>query len=507
MIPDIHSHHRTPRVRSGMASHILMLAIMPQLCLFVFACACIAKPAIDIGDLRELFVDKHTIASLDNLSLKMHAPHLSRISASPTENGDFCTVIYDRNNHRYHYYYRRPWEDSEQSEHFHTAYFYMTSDDGIDWEKPDLNMYPQYGSDAKNMILKPEDPVSHNFSPLLDTRPGVPPHERFKAVAGATDKWSSGKGLYGFVSGDGIHWRQVQEAPIIPQDIEGHDMEANNYFDSQNVAFWSDIEGVYVCYYRVTWLPQPGGLPQSLRGIARATSPDFIHWTHDKELPVNMPGEHFYANQTSPYFRAPHIYLALAWRYFPPVLGNVHNHPSDTILMSSRGAGGYDRTFTGAFIKPGMDDSYWSKDARPMGAVTALNIVPVGPHTMSIYSGDKRYTLRLDGFASLNAPDINYGYMTTKPLVFSGTAMEINYQTSAAGRIFVELQDESGKPIPGYSLDDCETIIGNEISHTIKWNNQSDLSSLAGKTIRVHIKMRDADVYSYRFFNPVDRVD
>ena len=34
-------------------------------------------------------------------------------------------------------------------------------------------------------------------------------------------------------------------------------------------------------------------------------------------LKANFPGEHLYTTQTHPYFRAPHLYIALPTRFHP----------------------------------------------------------------------------------------------------------------------------------------------------------------------------------------------
>ena len=110
----------------------------------------------------------------------------------------------------------------------------------------------------------------------------------------------------------------------------------------------------------------------------------------------------------------------------------------------------------------------------------------------------ERMTLRLDGFASLNAP-YQGGEMVTKPLRFKGSRLEINYSTSAAGGIRIEMQDPKGQPIPGFTLDECPEIIGDQIERTVSWKGGSDLSSLSGKPVRMRVVLKDADLYSIRF--------
>jgi hypothetical protein len=110
----------------------------------------------------------------------------------------------------------------------------------------------------------------------------------------------------------------------------------------------------------------------------------------------------------------------------------------------------------------------------------------------------RRYVLRIDGFASLNASHTG-GQMLTKPLVFSGKALEINFATSAFGGIRIEIQDAQSNPIPGFTSDECPEIVGDRIEHVVFWNQGPDVSSFAGLTVRLRVELRDADIYSLRF--------
>ena len=66
----------------------------------------------------------------------------------------------------------------------------------------------------------------------------------------------------------------------------------------------------------------------------------------------------------------------------------------------------------------------------------------------------------------------------------------------AAG--FREPVDLSGR-VPGYTLDDCHGICGDEIEHTVRWKGGEDVSSLASRPIRLHFEMTHAKLYSFRF--------
>jgi hypothetical protein len=139
--------------------------------------------------------------------------------------------------------------------------------------------------------------------------------------------------------------------------------------------------------------------------------------------------------------------------------------------------------------------------------MAAWGILELMPGEISVYYSQHyrhasahmvRTTIRTDGFVSVNA-GYQGGEFVTKPLVFEGKELVINYSTSAPGEIAIELQDADGKPIPGYTMDDCPPIYGDEIERVVKWKSGSELSSLAGKPIRLRIRMKDADLYSVRF--------
>ncbi|MDP6060698.1 MAG: hypothetical protein QGH33_17465, partial [Pirellulaceae bacterium] len=110
----------------------------------------------------------------------------------------------------------------------------------------------------------------------------------------------------------------------------------------------------------------------------------------------------------------------------------------------------------------------------------------------------RRHTMRVDGFVSASA-DLKGGRLQTKPLVFAGTQLELNFSTSAAGSVRVEVQDTDGKPINGFSAANCPQLFGDSIARRVKWNSDADLSSLAGTPVRLLFELHDADLYSFQF--------
>ena len=122
--------------------------------------------------------------------------------------------------------------------------------------------------------------------------------------------------------------------------------------------------------------------------------------------------------------------------------------------------------------------------------------------TESYFTGNfsrlRRYSLRLDGFASVFAPREG-GEFVTKPLAFSGKQLNVNFSTSAAGSIRVEIQDADGKPIDGFAFSDCAEIFGDAIDYTVRWTKGTDVGSLTGKPVRLRFMLREADLYALQF--------
>lgn len=75
----------------------------------------------------------------------------------------------------------------------------------------------------------------------------------------------------------------------------------------------------------------------------------------------------------------------------------------------------------------------------------------------------------------------------------------LNYSTSAAGSLRCEIQDGSGKPIPGFALDDCDVIYGDHIERPVAWAGRTELKSLVGKPVKLKFELKDADLYAIRF--------
>lgn len=466
--------------------------------------------AIALDQRRELFVDDYLLETMRDVRLVLQHPQPQELMFATDERweGNACgyfRVLRDGSLYRMWYMtYHWPFEPDETAPTHPYYVGYAESDDGLNWRKPKLGLYEFEGSKENNICCID---VIDNFTPFIDAKPQCDPAQRYKAVG-------VGKGgLLAFVSPDGLHWQRLQEGPIITQGA----------FDSQNLAFWDDSIQAYRAYFR--------DFHQGIRDIRTATSPDFIHWTTPEILmfPPGTPDEALYTNGVSRYYRAPHLYVGFPTRYvernWSPsmrALPDLHHRElrakaeqrigtaiTDGLFMTSRDGKTFHR-WGEAFVRTGPErpGTWVYGDCYPAyGLVETPSKLPGAPPELSFYLPEnywhrvsklRRYTLRIDGFVAASGP-LSGGEMTTKPITFGGSTLSLNFATSAAGQVRVEIQDANGKPLPGFSAEDCDELFGDTLDRRVTWHEKTDLSAIRGQVVRLRFVLRDADLYSFQF--------
>ena len=478
-----------------------------------------ADEPINIGSRRELFVD---LALADHVAgaaaIKLHEPVRREIALKfdqPWEGNasGYTTVFQDGDIFRMYYRGHRYIVDgSPLAQAQAEVVCYAESTDGLAWTKPKLGLFP-WNSSTENNIIWMGSAETHNFAPFKDGNPDCPPEERYKAIGGTV----TSNGLWTFKSADGIHWTRKSEAPVVSKGA----------FDSHNTCFWDAERNRYVMYVRYFSEDDFKGL----RSIGVSYSTDFTTWTEPVGLEYpGSPPQQMYTNQVLPYFRAPHILMGFPTRYVARPL-NPHvasldpvelrtrlikadercgTDLTDGVFMSSRDGQSFKR-WDEAFLRPGPQaEGHWiyGDNYQAYGLWETASEVPGAPKEISMLfnehawvdetHAERRYTIRLDGFTSLNAP-LAGGAFVSKPLIFSGRQLSVNYATSAAGNLRVEIQDEKGSAIPGFSLEDCLEHYGDSVAQVIAWKGGNDVSALAGTPVRLRFVLADGDLYSFQF--------
>lgn len=487
---------------------------------------------IDIGSRRELFVDQFLIERLDQARLVVHQPQPREVALTmdqpwEAEGPGYVTVFQDGGRYRMYY---RALPDGDGPRGTRQVTCYAESADGVRWTRPELGIVEYRGSKKNNIVLRGVE--SHNLTPWRDANPDAPPESRYKAVCGL---FRTGMAL--FRSHDGIHWHRWS----------GEMLPLKGNFDSQNVIFWDAVRREYRAYWRDSRRGDPH-VPDG-RDVRVAVSQDLIHWGESHWLDYE-PGRRgtadidgdphqFYTNGIQPYHRAPHLLLGFPLRYIdrgwtasadalpnlvrrralaaenilggrPTRLGTAI---TDVLFMASRDGRRF-HVMPSAILPPGVQrDGAWfyGSGGKALGMVETDPAVDGAPPELSIYASEnarqatparlRRYTFRMDGFVSVRA-SLFGGELLTKPVVFSGSQLEINFSTSAGGSLRVEIQDQDGEPIPGFSLAECHLQYGDQLDRIVTWETGNDLSKLAGNAVRLRFQLRDADLYSLRFPTP-----
>lgn len=443
---------------------------------------------IDVGTRVEMFVDELLIdpAFRRGISLELQTPVRREIvltTDKPWEGrfSAYFTIFQD--GPRYRLYYRGSGPVGDKSEQQFTCY--AESTDGIHFVRPNLDIHEFNGSKENNIILSGVE--SHNFAPFLDTNPAAKPQERYKALAGLTNK------LFAFGSPDGLHWKKLQPDPVMTKGT----------FDSLNLAFWDGGADCYRAYSRYFDRGGYGGF----RSIQNSRSQDFLRWSDPEpnHYAEGVPKAHFYTNATFPCPGAPHHYLAFPMRFVPDrkkITQMDEPGVSDAVFMSSRDGQNWDRTHLEAWLRPGTDPHNWTHRSN----MPAWGIVQTSPDEFSMYVSEhygwpdnrlRRITVRRHGFSSVHA-GYGGGEFTTRVLTLGGDQLVLNYATSAAGSLRVEIEDENGRPAPGFTLADMSPLYGDELDAGVMWKSKHDLSAFVGKPVRLHFVLHDADLFAFR---------
>jgi len=467
-----------------------------------------------VGSRLELFADDFLIDKMEGTQWVLHHPtprEVAIVHDQPWEGNGCCYVTVFKDGPLYRMYYRGAhgiYKPSGYEATHPEVTCYAESQDGIRWTKPDLGLFEFNGSKRNNIILTSQvsKHAPHNFCPFIDARPGVPAEERYKALGGGGD------GLHAFVSPDGIRWRKMTDKFVLTQGA----------FDSQNLAFWDTIHGEYRAYFRDF---------RNGRDIKMSTSKNFLDWTPPVwlEYPHGRVSE-LYTNQILPYYRAPHLYLGFPTRYIdrgwsesmtalPQLeyrrLRAAASQREGTALTDGMFMASHDGhrfyVWPESFIRPGLrlkENWFYGDNYQAWGLVETKSDILGAPDEISIYVSEcvaqgascrhRRFTLRVDGFTSVRAP-MSGGDLVTKPVTFSGKHLVMNFSTSAAGSIRVELQHPDGKPVEGFALADCPEVFGDALERVVTWKGGSDLARLAGQPVRLRFHLKDADLYAIRF--------
>lgn len=463
-----------------------------------------------VGGQAQLFVDLQRVDALEDVVQEFHAaekhpdnPVLRQEKPWESDRGTWGSVSFDPREKIFKMWYGgrsgkqkeyRPGSLTDTS-----VLCYATSDDGIVWRRPELGLHEVMGTTKNNVVISDDhhNGMDHWESVLIDPLDDDP-HKRYKALGWSSFDWDGPQsGIYSMTSPDGLRWTHTSEPVFHYHPRPGTD-DLGPVGDAQSLMI-DTHQRRYVAFLR--------SLPNRSFSVSR----DFQTWTPPEIAIQARPGELVNTVYNHMGFVYGGQYLGLL-TYFD----RDPTNPLCTVrLLSSRDGLHWHRPDTG---QPTIDVGPVGQWDRFTNLLTGAPPIRVGDRLFVYYRGianrhtiDGVYdghddaprtggglglaTLRLDGFASL-AASYSGGRVTTKPFRCAGEKLFVNAQADS-GRITVEVLDEAGRPIEGFTSDDARPLAEDKIEQSVGWHGHPTLGSLAGRPIRLRFALHNARLFSY----------
>lgn len=504
---------------------------------------------IEVGRQKQLFVDDYVVADATNIKRKVGRGTKHGIVMKPTLPTDFqCGVVHEGpcgSNEYYEFgestfcWHISPHWDPNQNK-FRLWYMaskrpgsglaYAESIDGINWIKPRvsndgssnlINWDSQVafvgpstrvdlldvGLDGVNVTIDPSLPWGHAEKYKVGFYPN----------AGGSDCTTR----LGY-SADGINWSFYNNGfPVTGRAA-----------DSNNEITWNPITEKYLLLCRQDFEGSGGvGELRGVRIMEHAEGNDLINhpaaWRTLTTFVLDDPDKSMIPGTNTPVFQIhtfPIWYYEGVWFGMTDVLAATNTpvpegeQDYDTrhekgvwefYMAPSRDGVNFDFSAAAYPRKPliprGPDGSFDKDCVRPPSNIITYN----DEHWIYYLGTNERWgarkwepfmglaKLRLDGFFFLEAND-DQGTVTTKPFVLDGNLLQVNVDASGGGRFYVEVLDQAGNPLTGFTSQDA-TVYSDVDALRLRpeWANNETLFPLMGQTIRLKFYLDNAKLYSF----------
>ncbi len=466
----------------------------------------VTQPVRSIGSNRVLFLDHTYVETSQNTRLKLHPPRKTgerliesdRVWESATLN--WFSVLRDGEKYRmwYECYDIDGWPTADD-----TSFCYAESEDGVHWVKPSLGLFAYQGNADNNIIFREIGTDQHRsrvHGSCVFLDPHAAPDARYKCVSQGRFQGIGSNPYYvaGMTSPDGLHWTRLPE-PI-----------CGDFADSQYSGFWDEAQQQFALFGRA------GG--RGGRAIGHSISSRFEAFPRLTESVVlqvdedEAEGCDLYNPACQQYPGMPEWYLMFPSRFC---------HSEDTLdirLAVSRDGVTWtwpDRETP--FISLGADGDFDS------GSLYMANgaCVPTAEGFSFYFSAsplkheqvdlpnledpkNQRVITRAvaprDRLVSVTA-GASGGTVQTPLVQFAGNRLTVNVSVATGGRIRIALLDAQGMSLPGRSIEQCQTITGDDTASTVCWADGCDVELWSGQPVRLRIELHDANLFGFQFID------
>ena len=506
-----------------------------------------------VKDTVQTFIDNVIIESVQSATRRWHTPtrrgdrplitrdrpweHISYFSA------DEYRVLRDPEDGLFKCWYM----DLDQSERwmgtgFHdlvhpggSKTMYAESEDGIEWTKPELDVYEEDGRKT-NVVMGGHDNRGAHFGLALDPHPPTR-DERYRALY--THYYDEDGTRMSRVeaahSEDGIHWQIYDELPtfglsgehvgdvsVVFYDEGAREWVQNTRHFAQGVAPAANPRNPRNASFVHPYQPH-NFASYNKRRIFQSRSHDLIHWS---ELVPIAAADDDEDNLDESFYTMGQYKLGTLHLATTMVLRFVENE-MDVQLMSSRDGIRWARTNKRQpFLAP-RGEGYW--DAHMVSSISPP--IEVGDELWFYHSGTDRHhdwwivgqaenidhpeardpeggtwglglaTMRRDGYAGLYATKYREGIVVTRPLMGMGSNLEINAKCAPGGYVRVEVADQNDDVVGACSRERCDPLTGDSVRHTVTWNGDAGIPLASDERHsfrKLRFFLRDAELFSFR---------
>ncbi len=461
------------------------------------------KSVLKVDANWQLFIDDYWIADSTNVTAILHQPE--KYPNNPLIRGDvpweqapycFGTVIYDEEDSIFKIWYQS--YNYGQPVETRTPVLYATSKDGMEWTRPNLGIFEFQGSSENNIVL--QNYGHHDlYSPsVIKDSSESDPNKRYKMIwwdFPLGDEGYQDDGMCVAFSPDGIYWEKYPGNPVL------HANKTEQSISDVMSVMQDKNTGKFVAYTKGWASPWP-----SHRQIVRTESSDFIHWSEPEVVITHkhdLIDPQSYGMTVSQYGNN---YIGLMYSYKKP-----GNETIDLQLTVSHDNKNWKRVANQETFIPLGKQGSWDDGmifCAPMINHGDKTLVYYGawdgPHnTKTRRSGIGLATLRLNGFVSLSAKTV--GSVTTHPMKNAEGPLLVN-ANALGGSLKAEILDAEGKPIPGYTVDDCLPIKNDDITQVVRWNNHTELPDYKN-SLSIHFSIDKASLFGFYAGANVVRVE
>lgn len=475
-----------------------------------------------------LLVDDHDI--LYRAGLQRRVQPLTRHAQNPLIVGrdqpweiaiGWCSVYHDPARGRYQLWYQAFAGHLAQERTHRCVVCYAESTDGIHWTKPNLGLYSFNGITATNIVLLGNGGYSDRYGCAVSVDPHEPDtaqHYKMAYFDFSMDQGQEYPGLSVAFSSDGIHWTKAPQAPLLRAaygdrgdtvPLRGDDSQPwlvpLSMSDATDV-FYDPPQHCFTLYHKM-WIDGPEGKMFWKHGMGRTQSQNFMTWTRPQLLltpdELDPPWVEFHH---SPVFYYNDCYFALLQILNRAERGGI----MDGELALSRDGVHWQRPFRQTFFLPRSSGNHFDSGSILTNGTPVLltdefrfyyggySEGATGADDYSLTTGIGLATLPRDRFVAL-CPQQQVGQVTLK-LVDLTNYQGLTLNASAGqGVIHVELLDEEGRRLPGFTRAQALPITGDRLDHPVAWQGVT-LAQRPVNQVMVRIYLENAALFAVTFY-------